>query len=111
MIRDGIAANAMHASSIVTPSSGLYMMFRNNTGGNATSGSGGAGAVPYWLKVTRVGNVFTSYKSTDGLTWTQMSTPKTIAMGATAEVGLVVCAYTNTSLGTATFDNVSITTP
>ena len=111
MIRDGIAANAMHASSIVTPGSGLYLMSRATTGGNATSGSGGAGTVPYWLKVTRVGNVFTSYKSTDGLSWTQMSTAKTISMGSTVEIGLVVCAYSNTSLGTATFDNVSITTP
>ena len=111
MIRDGIASNAMHASSIVTPGSGLYLMYRSTTGGNAVSGSGGAGAVPYWLKMTRVGNVFTSSKSTDGVTWTQISTPKTITMGSSVEIGLAVCGYSTTALGTATFDNVSITTP
>lgn len=111
MMRKGIGANAPHVSSIVTPTSGLYLMSRTTTGANGTSGSGGAGAVPYWLKVTRVGDVFTSYKSADGLTWTQMSTAKTITMGATAEVGLAVCAYANTVMGSATFDNVSITTP
>lgn len=111
MIRDGLAANAMLADAIVTPLSGLYMQSRLTAGATLASGSGGAGAAPYWLRVKRVGNVFTGYKSTDGTTWTQMSTPKTIAMASTVNVGLAVCSCSNSSLGTATFDNVTVTAP
>jgi len=110
MIRDGLANNAMHASAIVTPGNGLYMMSRSASPGSGVSNSGGAGTVPYWLKVTRVGDVFTTSKSTDGSYWVPMNT-KTIAMGATVEIGLVVCAYGTSSLGSATFDNVVVTPP
>lgn len=111
MIRDGLAANARFANTIITPSNGAYLLFRTNTGGTATSGSGGTAAAPYWVRVKRVGNVFTSFKSADGSTWTQISTPKTITMGSSVEVGLAVCSYNNNVLGSATFDNVTVSTP
>lgn len=108
MIRDGLANNAAHVSAIVTPGSTLHTMSRIASPGSCTTNAGGAGAVPYWLKVTRVGNDFATYKSTDGGNWVLMHT-KNIAMGATVEIGLVVCAYSTSSLGSATFDNVLVT--
>jgi len=110
MIREGNAANAKQASAIITPTTGLYLLSRTTTGASGTATSGGAGAVPYWVRLIRAGNVFTAYKSTDGTTWTLISS-KTITMTSAVEVGLAVCSFTNTALGTATFDNVSVTTP
>lgn len=111
MIRDGLAANDRFATSIVTPTNGAYLLYRTNTGGSSTTGSGGSAAAPYWVRVKRVGNTFSAYKSADGSTWTQISTNKTITMGSSVQVGLAVCSYNNNVLGSATFDNVTISTP
>lgn len=107
MIRDGLAANARSFAAVVTPSNGGYLLYRTNTAGSTTSGSGGTIAAPYWVRVTRIGNTFTAEKSIDGSTWVAISTPKTITMGATVQIGLAVCSYNNNLLGTATFDNVT----
>jgi regulation of enolase protein 1 (concanavalin A-like superfamily) len=120
MIRDANGgASAMFADAILTPtnpstgtSNGTYLQSRLTTGGTAATTSTGAGAAPYWVRVTRVGNVFTAYKSATGATgsWVPMSTSKTITgMPSSVKVGLAVCSYANTTLGTAVFDNVTIT--
>jgi len=111
MIRDASGANAMFADAILTPSNGTYLQSRLTTGATAVTTSTGAGAAPYWVRVTRVGNVFTAYKSTTGASgsWVQMSTPKTITMPTSVKVGLAVCSFANTTLGTAVFDNVTVT--
>ena len=66
--------------------------------------------MPYWVRAQRVGNVLSVYDSSDGITWVQIGSNQTITMGTTADVGLVVDSVT-TGLQTATFDNVTITTP
>jgi uncharacterized repeat protein (TIGR01451 family) len=62
-----------------------------------------------WMKLTRVGNVFTAYVSPDGVTWTNVF-HKTITMNAQITAGLFVCSHKAGTLGTATFDNVGYTT-
>lgn len=108
MMRGSLAANAPSTAAVVTPSNGGYLLFRSTTGGSTTSGSAGAIAAPYWVRITRIGNVFTAEKSANGSTWTAISTPKTITMGSSIEVGLAVCSFSSNVLGTATFDNVTI---
>ena len=66
---------------------------------------------PYWVRITRVGNVFTASSSADGTTWTTREDPQTVTMGSTIYVGLAVTAHTNAALHTATFDNVSLDLP
>ncbi len=61
-----------------------------------------------WMKITRVGNVFTAYTSADGVTWTQVFT-KTLTMNASMTAGLFECSHNANVMGTATFDNVSFT--
>jgi capsule polysaccharide modification protein KpsS len=58
----------------------------------------------------RAGNVFTSYVSPNGTTWTQVGT-ETITMNSTIYVGLAVCSHNNPVLTTATFDNVTVSSP
>jgi endoglucanase len=111
MIRDGLTADARFADCIVTPSNGAYYQYRTTVAGTATSASGSTAAAPYWVRVKRVGTTFTAFKSADGTTWTQISTAKTITMGASVQVGLAVCSFNNNVLGSATFDNVTISTP
>jgi glucose/arabinose dehydrogenase len=106
MIRDDLNSNGRNAFMGITPSSGLIFQRRVTTGGTTTS-TPFTGAVPYWVRLVRSGNLFTSYVSTDGNAWTQVGTA-TIVMRGNIYVGLPVTSHTNTALCTATFTNVSV---
>ncbi len=88
----------------VAPGGGIKVQYNFN-------GSVGGGTYTFpnvWMKLTRVGNVFTAYVSADGVTWTQVLA-KTLAINTSATAGLFVCSHNATAIGTATFDNVSFT--
>ncbi len=53
---------------------------------------------------------YTASLSTDGVTWTPVLT-KTLAITSPATTGLFECSHNAGALGTATFDNVSYTSP
>jgi glucose/arabinose dehydrogenase len=61
-----------------------------------------------WLKLQRAGNTFTSWQSNDGLTWTQIG-KKTLAMAASATVGLFVTSHNVGQISSVGFDSVSVT--
>src|SRR5438034_3753707 len=78
-------------------------MYRSATGGSTTSG--GSGAVSYpneWLRLKRVGNVFTGYRSTDGVNWTQVGTV-TLALPSTLYFGMAAVSKNTSQLATAQF--------
>jgi len=110
MIRETLAAGSRNAAVFVKPpAGGIYFRWRATTDGNSGAtyaGLGGIGA-PYWMRITRVGNTFTAYRSPDNVTWTQLGTPQTIAMGNSVYIGLAQTSST-TALGTSTFSNVSV---
>jgi glucose/arabinose dehydrogenase len=64
-----------------------------------------------WMKLswTTAGRV-TAYLSSDGVTWTQVLS-KTLAVTSPATAGLFECSHKAGLTGTATFDNVSYTSP
>jgi uncharacterized repeat protein (TIGR01451 family) len=64
-----------------------------------------------WMKLswTAVGKV-TASLSPDGVNWTVVLT-KTLPFTGSGTTGLYVCSHSATTLGTATFDNVSTTSP
>ena len=75
------------------------------------TGSIGGGTLSFpnvWLKITRVGSTFTSYESSNGVTWTEVE-QKTLSVATPAVVGLFECSHKPGVLGSATFDNVSYT--
>jgi len=65
-----------------------------------------------WLKLTRSGNTFTSFESTDGVTWTQIGIA-TVSMTGPATIGLFVTAHNIGQVSSVAFDNVQVaqTTP
>jgi len=109
MMRETLAANATHTSLVVTGANGTLFFQRATTGG-VTSGppAGGAGA-PLWLRLERHGTAVTASSSTDGTTWTVVST-STMAT-PTMFIGLIVTSHDNTQLATSVIDNVTVTTP
>ena len=64
---------------------------------------------PVWVKLVRSGNNFSGYYSTNGVTWTQCGSTRTIHLNNTALAGLAVTAHNNGALNTSTFTNVSVT--
>ena len=110
MIRNSTAANAAHALMLVSTGKGLAFQRRTTDGATSASTSGGAGTAPRWVKLERSGNLITASTSTDGVAWTVVGSDSFV-MGADVLIGLVAHGHTTSSLATATFDNVAITTP
>lgn len=108
MIRETLAANSSHASMLLTPGNGMNFQHRVNTGGSSSNTVGGAASAPYWVKLTRVGNTFTSAKSTDGTNWTVVGSV-TITMSPNVYIGLALTSHNNAALCASVLDNVTVT--
>ena len=106
MIRESLNANAANAFIAVTPGNGVAWQTRSSTGGATVNSTTASLVAPYWVKLVRSGNTFTGYRSPDGVTWTPQGT-NTISMASTTYVGLALTSHNNSTLCTATFDNVT----
>jgi len=102
MMRESLSANSRHAFMMVSAGNGLAFQRRVTTGGISTHTSGGAGSAPSFVKLTRVDDTITAYRSTDGVSWTTVGSD-TIAMASTIYVGLAVNSHDVTNAATATF--------
>ena len=100
MGRETLAANSRFAAVFATPTmNGTFFEYRDPaSSASHTSGHFPANFPNGWLRLKRVGNVFTGYASYDGQTWTPLGTV-TIAMASQIYVGLVVTSH-NASLAT-----------
>jgi len=110
MIRETLNAAANHVY-LFDYASSLWTTERTSTGASSSYQSFGGATLPHWMKLVRRGNVFSMYGSADGVTWTQLGTSQTVSMAQNIYIGLAVSNRTASSLATATFDNVSITSP
>jgi lamin tail-like protein/CotH protein/Big-like domain-containing protein len=89
MARETLTANSRYAAVIATPSlAGAFFQSRTTTGGaTVNSGSFPANYPNMYLRLKRVGAVFTGYASWDGQLWTQIGSatlagaPNTIYLG------------------------------
>src|SRR5262249_37202777 len=110
MIRETLDPASANAKTADWPAYGsIYFDVRTTTGGYTSEPGGGVSVtLPYWVKVVRSGNTFSSYYSSDGVNWTVRGTAQTINMAQNVYAGLAVTSGSTSALATATFDNVSI---
>jgi RHS repeat-associated protein len=112
MIRETLAPGSAQADVMRSDDGAGYFyysfVYRASAGGNVSGQQGPYGNLPYWMRLARSGNTFTGYTSPDGVYWTQAGTAQ-ISMASNVDVGLAVDSGNTSTLGTATFDNVSIT--
>ncbi|MFO1417468.1 MAG: PQQ-dependent sugar dehydrogenase [Methylotetracoccus sp.] len=107
MIRAGLGAGAQHALMALTPDGGARLLSRAAQGGATSTVQGPSVTTPYWVRVTRSGNVFSGSVSPDGNTWTPVGSV-TIAMGSSVVAGLAVTSRDAQTLNTAVFDHVTL---
>jgi VCBS repeat protein/K319-like protein len=105
MFRDSLNANAKHVMVVVTPGKGVVMQWRAATGGVSTTTASLPGTAPKWIRLTRNGNTFTGFVSSDFVTWTQVGAA-TVVMSADPFTGLALTSHNTATIGTASFDDV-----
>ncbi len=108
MIRENLSAGSKHASTFVTPSNGVAFQSRGTSGGTSANINTTGLSAPYWVKIVRSGDIFTSYRSSTGGSWITIGST-TITMGSNVFIGLGVTSHLDGSLCGAVFDNVSVT--
>jgi regulation of enolase protein 1 (concanavalin A-like superfamily) len=64
-------------------------------------------SAPYWLRLSRQGDVFTGFVSADGVVW-ELLASDTVAMGGSVYAGLAVTSHEINRFNTATFEAVSV---
>ena len=104
MIRETLDSNSKHAICAMTPGNGFAMQWREQTN-DWSSNKDTAGSAPGWVKLTRVGNVVSSYFSLDGNVWNTLN-QATIPMNDTVYVGLANCSHVDSVLNDAIFDHI-----
>ena len=107
MIRAGLEPGAAHAFMIVSAAKGLAFQRRTQAGGVTTHTSGGAGAAPKWVKLSRRGSVVSASVSPDGQAWSEVGRD-TVALSGAVYAGLAVSSHTTTTTATSTFDHVTV---
>ena len=107
MIRESLAAGSRHVMVVKTRANGTALQRRQVTSQASVSTAGVNAGFPYWVRLTRSGNVFTGFTSPDGTVWTSLGSV-TVNM-ATAYAGLAVTSHDNTRVATAVIDNVTLT--
>lgn len=112
MIRGSGAANAPFAAVFQLPSNEVVFQWRSEAGANATFNweRPGAGTGAKFVRVERVGDSFAGSFSLDGVSWTRLGDPVTVALPETALVGLAYTSHATGTLGTATFSDVTVST-
>ena len=110
MFRESLAAGSRHALITVIPGSGTAFQRRAATGAISLSTAGPAVTAPSWLRLTRIGDTFIGYVSTDGQDWTFVGS-ETMKLPATIQVGLAATAHSTAARNTSTFTGVSLQTP
>jgi len=106
MLRENLDLGSTHVFMAVRQSGGAVFRRRLATYDDSRENQG-AGEIPCWLRLMRMGNTFIGHVSTNGVNW-ELVWYTTLDMPNQVEVGLAVCSHRYAVLNTATFDNVSV---
>ncbi len=108
MIREQLTTGSTNAFVALTPANGFDFQWRPTAGGlSRYIGGPLTVTAPYWVRLTRSGNTFSAYSSSDGTTWSLVG-QATITMAASAYIGLGVTSHNDGTLNTVSFDHVAL---
>ena len=107
MIRATLDPSSPHAYMLASAGKGMAFQRRSAAGGVSTNTAGPLSAPPRWVRLVRAGALVTAYVSADGNSWTAIGSD-TIALGATAYVGIAVTSHDAYTATTAVVSSASI---
>ena len=107
MIRETLEAGSKHAAVVLTPSNGVSFPYRPFTGDISYQVNIAGLTAPYWVRLTRTGDVFKAEHSANGTTWTAIGAEQSISMMGEAFIGLCLTSQNVTATTTAQFSNVT----
>jgi ABC-type transport system involved in multi-copper enzyme maturation permease subunit len=105
-----------YAAVMVTGSHGVQMQYNYTYDSQGLVGAVGPSS-PRWLRLTRAGDVITSYDSAGGARWTEIGTARLPGLPRTVQIGLFVASpeyfaagaeVGTPSVATTSFDQVSV---
>jgi len=112
--RSGTNATDAAVNLFITPSypadNNVISSARLDAGASTTNSLGGAagnGLPNAWLRIKRQGDVYTTYRSTNGTDWVQLGST-TANLGGSPVVGMGVISHRNARTVTATFTDFQI---
>ncbi len=109
MARSTLDANSPNVYMSASPVNYRFKSRSTVAGSEAITTSTGSNSYPnVWVRLSRVGNVFTGYFSSDGVNWTKLSSI-TLALPSTIDVGLAVAANSLTQTTTAQLRGYGVT--
>jgi len=108
MIRESLTSGSKYAFMGIPPNGTFRWQRRRDTGGSTSATTSTIGTPPNaWVRLVRTGGTLTGYRSTDGVTWTQVNS-RSITMATSIYVGLAVASGSSNTLNTATFSNATV---
>jgi hypothetical protein len=109
MMRDGTAVSSLFAAVVEQTNKQVMFLYRNSVGGPVTSSAVvGDTTNAKYVKLTRVGNQFSAFYSTNGTTWTAVGSPVSIAMSPTLKAGLCDSSQNTASATSASFTGANV---
>ena len=112
MIRVSTAADSEHAFTAVTPAQGISFQRRPLQAGSSEGTDQAGPAAPYWVRITRTGNLLTGELSDDGVTWMAVNTDPgassvDIPLPNNVLIGLAVTSHSSGDTTVAEFSDLS----
>ena len=107
MMRAHSGAGSPHVLVAVTGASGVAHQYRQVETGTSTHVTGGRGKAPMWLKLERRGSLFTTFRSNNGWSWTQVGTVE-MALDETVLVGLALSSHDRSAVAEAEFTHTHV---
>jgi lysophospholipase L1-like esterase len=108
MLRVGTGAGARHVSVLATPQNGVSLRWRTADGANTGIVTVANVSPPVWLRVRRVGNVFTGFYSANGSNWSALGQPITLALPDTLLAGFAANSGSSDQLSRAGFEQINL---
>src|SRR6185437_10937153 len=112
VVRTDTSQGSAYYGIFVTPeTNGTVVQFRPTANAATTQVAGNTSKAPLWLKITRSGNTFTAFTSTDGKTWTAYpgATESIPAIPTSAMVGMASSSHSQFGTNTTNFDSLAVT--
>ena len=107
MVRENNSPGAKYVFLGLTGQGGSVLQSRATADGISASADGPEAKLPHWLKLTRNGDIFNGFVSTDGTNWLAAGSV-TNPLSKNVSIGLALTAHNNSVLNSTLFDHVTV---